>query len=97
MESVDKELRCVDCGADFSFSAGEQFFYRSQRFANMPRHCKKCKAKRNLPSRKPAQPVRRETKTTCAECGSQTTVPFTPRNGRPVFCRSCFEKQRAAS
>jgi CxxC-x17-CxxC domain-containing protein len=27
---------------------------------------------------------------TCAQCGQQTTVPFYPSQGRPVFCRSCF-------
>ncbi len=26
----------------------------------------------------------------CAQCGAQTTVPFYPSQGRPVYCRSCF-------
>jgi CxxC-x17-CxxC domain-containing protein len=26
----------------------------------------------------------------CAQCGQQTTVPFYPSQGRPVYCRSCF-------
>jgi CxxC-x17-CxxC domain-containing protein len=29
----------------------------------------------------------------CAECGKPTEVPFEPRQGRPVYCRDCFEKQ----
>jgi CxxC-x17-CxxC domain-containing protein len=36
--------------------------------------------------------VRPETRTTCSACGSETTVPFKPTQGRPVLCRSCFQK-----
>jgi CxxC-x17-CxxC domain-containing protein len=39
--------------------------------------------------------VRPETRTTCSECGTETTVPFKPTQGRPVLCRSCFQKQPA--
>jgi CxxC-x17-CxxC domain-containing protein len=31
----------------------------------------------------------------CAQCGQQTTVPFYPSQGRPVYCRSCFLAGRA--
>jgi CxxC-x17-CxxC domain-containing protein len=40
------------------------------------------------------QRVRPETRTTCSECGAETTVPFKPTQGRPVLCRSCFQKQK---
>jgi CxxC-x17-CxxC domain-containing protein len=33
----------------------------------------------------------------CAECGGQALVPFLPRNDRPVYCSSCFDKVRARS
>jgi CxxC-x17-CxxC domain-containing protein len=38
--------------------------------------------------------VRSETRTTCSDCGTETTVPFKPTQGRPVLCRSCFQKQK---
>lgn len=31
----------------------------------------------------------------CAECGTTTTVPFKPTQGRPVYCRDCFQQQRS--
>ncbi|MCK6456514.1 MAG: zinc-ribbon domain containing protein [Phycisphaerae bacterium] len=31
---------------------------------------------------------------TCAECGKQTEVPFKPTEGRPVYCRDCFQTRR---
>jgi CxxC-x17-CxxC domain-containing protein len=37
--------------------------------------------------------VRPETRIQCSECGMETTVPFRPTQGRPVLCRSCFQKQ----
>ena len=30
----------------------------------------------------------------CAACGAETTVPFEPRDGRPVYCRECYTKMR---
>jgi CxxC-x17-CxxC domain-containing protein len=36
--------------------------------------------------------VRTETRTRCSACGEETTVPFRPTQGRPVLCRSCFQK-----
>jgi CxxC-x17-CxxC domain-containing protein len=34
---------------------------------------------------------------TCSECGQQTTVPFEPTAGRPVYCNDCFSKRRGSS
>jgi len=33
-------------------------------------------------------------KTTCANCGQETTVPFVPRGTKPVYCSSCFDQMR---
>jgi CxxC-x17-CxxC domain-containing protein len=90
MEFTDRVLKCNDCGAEFVFTAGEQVFFHDKQFKNDPKHCKQCKAKRARGS----QRVRPETRTTCSECGAETTVPFKPTQGRPVLCRSCFQKQQ---
>jgi len=31
---------------------------------------------------------------TCAECSKPTEVPFKPTEGRPVYCRDCFQRRR---
>jgi CxxC-x17-CxxC domain-containing protein len=92
MEFQDKVLRCVDCGKDFIFTAGEQLFFHDKQFHNDPKRCKACKLKRGGGSS-----VRAETRTHCSVCGQETTVPFRPTQGRPVLCRSCFETNRRAS
>ncbi len=33
-------------------------------------------------------------KATCADCGKECEVPFKPTEGRPVYCRECFQKHR---
>jgi CxxC-x17-CxxC domain-containing protein len=33
----------------------------------------------------------------CSHCGKETTVPFRPTQGRPVFCRECFRDRRQAA
>src|SRR3974377_1016188 len=45
MEFQDKWLKCVDCGADFVFTAGEQLFFHDKQFKNDPKRCKNCKGK----------------------------------------------------
>ncbi len=89
MEFQDKLLKCVDCGKDFVFTAGEQLFFHDKQFHNDPKRCKACKLKRGGGSS-----VRAETRTHCSVCGQETTVPFRPTQGRPVLCRSCFEQNR---
>ncbi len=99
MEFQDKILKCIDCGADFVFTAGEQLFFHDKQFKNEPKRCKTCKA-RKMASISP-QPIanhsgapRIETRTHCSQCGKETTVPFKPTQGRPVFCRECFQSRR---
>lgn len=31
---------------------------------------------------------------TCADCGTQTQVPFRPSGDRPVYCRDCYMQKR---
>ena len=103
MEFQDKVLKCIDCGADFVFTAGEQLFFHDKQFKNEPKRCRACKAKRV--SVLGAAPMRAggggfakvETKATCSHCGKETTVPFRPTQGRPVFCRECFQQRRQAA
>ena len=103
MEFQDKVLKCVDCGADFVFTAGEQLFFHDKQFKNEPKRCKGCKGKRAstvgaVPSsERSGGYVKVETRTTCSGCGKETTVPFKPTQGRPVFCRECFQQRRTAA
>jgi CxxC-x17-CxxC domain-containing protein len=94
MEYHDRILKCVECGAEFVFTSGEQTFYADKGFKNEPKRCKACKAKRGAHSGAGAS-SRAETRTTCSQCGKETTVPFKPTQGRPVYCRECFQQRRA--
>jgi len=40
------------------------------------------------------RPDRESFPATCASCGKETTVPFRPTQGRPVYCRDCFQQNR---
>lgn len=95
-EFTDRNIRCVDCGEDFIWTAGEQVFFHDKGLKNEPKRCKPCKQAKNerLAAIAAAQAAgvrqRIEVAVNCAQCGQQTTVPFYPSQGRPVFCRSCF-------
>ena len=98
----DRPIRCVDCGEDFNWTAGEQLFFHDKGLKNEPKRCKPCKQAKNerLAAIAAAQASgvrqRIEVSVSCAQCGQQTTVPFYPSQGRPVFCRSCFLASRGA-
>ena len=90
----DKVLTCADCGSEFVFTAGEQAFFHERQFKNIPKRCKSCKEKR--PARGSGRAsAKQETAAVCAGCGKETTLPFRPVQGRPVFCRECFQQRRA--
>ena len=98
---ADKTIRCRDCGMDFVFSGGEQQFYAEKGLMNEPQRCQSCRAiakqNRALGLGTGGNGGQREMHAAvCAECGGQALVPFLPRNDRPVYCSSCFDKVRAA-
>src|SRR6476661_8634001 len=81
MEFQDKVLKCIDCGADFIFTAGEQLFFHDKQFKNEPKRCKACKTKRvSVLGAAPSGPgngfAKVETRTTCSECGKETKLTF---------------------
>ncbi len=41
----DKKLKCLDCGATFPFTAGEQFFFWSKGLRE-PKRCPQCREHR---------------------------------------------------
>ena len=94
MECHDKGLKCSECSAEFVFTAGEQMFFADKGFKNEPKRCKACKANRTQGNGS-GSVQRVETKTVCSQCGKETTVPFKPTQGRPVYCRECFQQRRS--
>ena len=82
--------------SEFIWTAGEQLFFADKNFKNEPKRCKDCKAKREPGCAGSAQRERVETQTTCSACGKETTVPFRPTQGRPVFCKECFQQRKFA-
>jgi CxxC-x17-CxxC domain-containing protein len=94
-EFQDRILKCSECGAEFVFTAGEQLFFRDKNFKNEPKRCKACKTKRQGGSASGYSKV--ETLTMCSQCGRETTVPFKPTQGRPVYCRECFLSRKATT
>ena len=102
MAISDKDLTCRDCGAVFTFTAGEQEFFNSKGFTNEPSRCPACRsARRNQGGgygggggggfgggQREMHPA------VCAQCGIDTEVPFLPRGDKPVYCSDCFSSMR---
>lgn len=92
---ADQDVTCRDCGAVFTFTAGEQEFYSSKGLS-APQRCKSCRA-----ARKTQNGGQREMHdAVCAQCGQACQVPFKPRpveeGGKPVLCKACFQASRGA-
>jgi len=100
---TDQLITCVDCGSQFTFTAGEQEFYEQKGFQNKPSRCPDCRQARKA-SRMGAGGgggrsyggQREMFKATCSSCGGVAEVPFQPRGDKPVYCRDCFQRQRSA-
>ncbi|HEX9015816.1 MAG TPA: zinc-ribbon domain containing protein [Chloroflexota bacterium] len=105
MAFADRTLTCRDCGAQFTFTAGEQEFYATKGFANDPTRCPGCRATHrsqrasggfgdNRAAGRMERAPRQVYTTVCAACGGEAQVPFSPRGDKPVYCSTCFSKMR---
>jgi CxxC-x17-CxxC domain-containing protein len=96
----DRILTCRDCGNDFTFTMGEQEFYANKGLTNTPSRCPSCRALRRAGQQQsnsgPRAPRGEQYDAICATCGRPTSVPFIPREDRPVYCSDCFQSQRAS-
>jgi len=104
----DRTIVCVDCQAEFTHSGADQQRYAERGFTNDPKRCPECRATRKSQGdgggrssrgyggySGAARGPRELHSATCAECGQQTQVPFKPTEGRPVYCRDCFQSRKS--
>ena len=97
MALADKELTCVECGAPFLFTVGEQEFFSSRGYTNDPKRCSACRSARKNQQRSGGYGdggAREMHPVVCDQCGVDTMVPFVPRGDRPVYCSDCFSTIR---
>jgi CxxC-x17-CxxC domain-containing protein len=92
---TDKQIQCVECGNTFTFTAAEQEFFAQKGYTNEPKRCQPCrqarKAERGANSGGSRSTLQKYP-AVCAQCGKETEVPFEPRQGRPVYCSSCYSQ-----
>jgi len=101
----DKTLTCVECGYEFTFTAGEQEFFASRSYTNEPKRCPQCRGARKSQQRSGGGggsgygdnygSAREMHPAVCAQCGKDTMVPFRPRGDKPVYCSDCFSGMRS--
>ncbi len=94
MALADKTLTCRDCGSSFTFTAGEQEFYKSRGLQNEPGRCPDCRSARRQSRYRGRGQSREMYSATCAKCGTECQVPFEPREDRPVYCSACYTEIR---
>ncbi|MBC8274065.1 MAG: zinc-ribbon domain containing protein [Chloroflexi bacterium] len=98
MALADKTLTCKDCGSSFTFTVGEQEFYKSRGLQNEPGRCSECRAaKRQSRYRGGYGEPRTMHQATCAKCGAECEVPFEPTNDRPIYCSTCYAEMKQSS
>jgi CxxC-x17-CxxC domain-containing protein len=82
----DVDIICQDCKEAFCFEGGEQEFYDAKGLP-WPRRCPSCRLARK---QKNKEIVQTRYGAICTICGKDTTVPFVPEQGRPIYCKDCY-------
>lgn len=95
MPYEDRILSCTECGQSFTFSADDQAYHFERGYANEPKRCPSCRQTKRAQRNDGGfdRGGREMYPVVCAECGTDTTVPFRPRGERPVYCSDCFRRQ----
>ena len=98
MEFQDKSLRCVDCGVGVHLDGWRTAVLRRQAVQERAQALQGVQGQAGQPGERGSGAARDrvETQTTCSACGKDTTVPFRPTQGRPVFCKECFQQRKFA-
>ncbi len=106
MSFQDKTITCSDCSNSFTFTVEEQEQFQTRGYTNEPKRCPECRQARKSErlgrggssygnsNSSGYTPARQMFPAVCADCGKATTVPFEPRQGKPVYCSDCFRKVR---
>jgi CxxC-x17-CxxC domain-containing protein len=103
MSLEEKTMVCFDCKSNYVFSVEEQQEFQAKGYTNAPKRCPSCREARkskqlSAGNYKSIQPgfhsERKLFPATCAQCGKSTQVPFEPKEGRPVYCRDCYNTTR---
>jgi CxxC-x17-CxxC domain-containing protein len=103
MSFQEKSIPCSDCGVTFAFTVEEQEFFQSKGYTNEPKRCPTCRQARKEAQGNSGSgnrgysnggssysAPRQMFPATCGRCGKNTTVPFQPRQDRPVYCSDCY-------
>ncbi len=107
MSYQDRTLTCCECRLSFTFSIEDQDYHAQRGYLNDPKLCPFCRVSRR-DSRSSnysfggsgfggGYQQREMFQAVCAQCGTQTEVPFQPRGDRPVYCRDCYSKTATGS
>jgi len=96
----DRTLVCVECSAEFTFSADDQEFHARKGYQE-PKRCPNCRqARRGDRGGRGGGGYgggpREMHDAVCDNCGVATQVPFLPSQDRPVYCSDCFSKVKPA-
>ncbi len=91
----DINLTCRDCGKPFDFTERDQEFYAEKGWQNQPTRCRDCAKARKADVNGGARGADRQMyPAVCSDCGKSTTVPFEPKEDRPVRCMDCFKASK---
>ncbi len=97
MTFSDKTISCRDCGTQFTFTSGEQEFYRTKGLLNEPTRCPSCRSQRRTTPRENSGSM----STTTPGGGVMSPDGYvrygafasfggrTPRQMHPAMCAEC--------
>ena len=96
MNEVTEEKECIDCNNFFTITEGEANYFVQHELVS-PKRCKPCRAVRKTRNPTSAPETHRTSisptervSITCAHCGRDAEVPFTPFPDSPVYCKVCW-------
>jgi CxxC-x17-CxxC domain-containing protein len=95
----DQSIECSDCHNPFIFSVRDQEYYAEQGYTNPPKRCRPCRQARKAAF---ANQGTQQTEGVlfdiiCDQCGTASTVPFKPTQGRPVYCFTCHQARQGVN
>jgi len=89
MAFSDKQLNCVDCGSEFTFTSGEQEHFAQLGFTNEPKRCPPCRQAKKASRGGDAGGGRRSGGGGCGGGGGRGGFSSGPREMFSAVCAQC--------
>lgn len=93
----DRNLKCNECGADFTLTSAEQEFFLGKGSENLPNTCPSCRRAPHDSVKAPTDnkvAAQQMFEVSCSLCDDLIQLPYEPDGRKQIYCEACSQQKK---